>query len=102
MPEAISDYIIEPSATMVAHPRLYRVLSISGVEISKQEVSFAEVAAANPELFEMFLVQYKQYLIDFANQINPENGVNALNQESIRSFEKGLMYAASYAKSVED
>lgn len=101
MPEAISNYIIEPSATMVVHPRLYRVLSISGVEISKQEVSFAEVAAADPGLFETFLVQYKQYLIDFANQINPEDGINALNQEFIKSFEKGLMYASNYAKSLE-
>lgn len=102
MPETLTTYVIEPSATMVTHPRLYRVLSISGVEISKQEVSFLEVSAADPELFATFLTQFRQYIIDFGTQIVPENGVNAINQEMIRSFEKGLIYASNYARSVDE
>ncbi len=102
MPETTTTYVIEPSATMVVHPRLYRILSISGVEVSKQEAPFTEVAAADPELFAQFLTEFKQYLIDFANQISPESGINALNLEQIRSFEKGLMYASNYARSVDD
>lgn len=102
MPETTTIYVIEPSSTMVVHPRLYRILSVSGVEVSKQEAPFAEVAAADPSLFAQFLTEFKQYLINFADQIDPESGINALNLELIRSFEKGLMYAANYARSVDD
>jgi hypothetical protein len=102
MPETITNYIIEPSPNAVSHPRIYKVTSISEVEISRTEPTFKEVSLAEPELFSEFLTQFKDYISGFASSIDELAGVDALIQETLISFEKGIIYAANQARSIED
>jgi hypothetical protein len=102
MPDLVTDYIIESSPHAVSHPRIYKVSSISGVEVSRQEVSFLEASLAEPELFTDFLSQYKAYISDYANSIDVSLGVDALKEETLRSFEKGIMYAVNHSRSSEN
>jgi hypothetical protein len=99
MPDLLTNYVIEPSPHAVSHPRLYKVASISGVEVSRQEVSFLEFSLAEPELFAEFLSQFKAYILGYAESIDVSLGVDALKEETLRSFEKGIMYAASQSRS---
>lgn len=102
MAETVTNYLIELSPHMISHPKIYKVSSISGTEISRQEVSFMEAHLVEPELFQYFLVQFKQYVLNFGDSIDPSNGISALNQEALRSFEKGIIYAYNNSRSTEE
>lgn len=98
----VINYIIEASPHMVSHPRIYKVSSISGVEVSKNEVSFLEASLAEPALFLDFISQFKAYITDFSDSIDSTAGVDAINEEKLRSFEKGISYASNHARNSEN
>jgi hypothetical protein len=102
MPELTTSYIIESSPHAVSHPKLYKITSVSGVEVSRQEPTFLEVSLVDVELFSEFLVQFKSYIVSYAESIDETSGINALNQEILRSFEKGIIYASNNARSIDD
>jgi hypothetical protein len=89
-------YEIEVTTTnLYNYPRIFRVLSVDGVEVSKDLVSFKEVQLVNPTLGVEYAVLYKAFLENFVDSIDTSLGFLSLKEMDLYDFSLALNYAAS-------
>jgi hypothetical protein len=96
--ETTVTYVIEVTTTNLHnYPRIFRVLSADGVEISKELVGFKEIQMVNPEIGVEYAALYKTFLENFVESIDPSLGFLALTELDLYDFSLALNYAAAFS-----
>jgi hypothetical protein len=88
-------YVIEPDEKFNSFPKIYRVIEVNEVEVSRSLVVFEEVVLASPDTVIGYLAAYKLYVTELANSI-PVGAPEDLLSKELISCVRLLMSSASY------
>lgn len=93
----ITTYIVDtqPQITSIPFPRLYRLVSIDGVEVARYDVAFDEVATVSPEVSSEYVVAFKSFLADFNESLDPAVGLSDFNYSDFMSLSSAISYINS-------
>lgn len=90
-------YIVDtqPETTSIPFPRLYRVVSVDGVEVARYDVAFDEVATVAPEVSSEYVSAFKAFLVTFNETLDPAIGVSDFNHSDFWALASAVSYVTS-------
>jgi hypothetical protein len=90
-------YIVstQPELNSIPFPRLYRAVFADGVEISRYDVAFDEVAAVSPEVSSEYVLAFKNFLTTFNETLDPAIGLSDFNYSDFTSLASAVSYVIS-------
>jgi hypothetical protein len=93
----ITTYIVDtqPEITSIPFPRLYRLVSVDGIEVARYDVAFDEVAAVAPEVSSEYVVAFKNFLTVFNETLDPAIGLSDFNFGDFMSLASAVSYITS-------
>jgi hypothetical protein len=97
MTNTTTTYVIDtqPETTSIIFPRLYRLVSVDGVEIARFDVAFNEVAAVDPEVSSQYVIEFKNFLTAFNETLDPAIGLSDFNFGDFMSLASAVSYVTS-------
>lgn len=90
-------YVIDtqPETTSIPFPRLYRLVSVDGVEVARYDVAFDEVATVAPDVSSAYVSAFKEFLSSFSDTLDPAIGLSDFNHSDFMALSNAVSYVVS-------